>query len=212
MFFKDTIPKANQIKMIISFTIVAIIVTLIIVYKNDLYKVKENITDGEKIHQEYNLVPVDNVYKYVSAAEAYDILISKNAENNVILFGFEECKWCNKFAQIINEVAKDNNIETVYYCNIYNDRKDNTEEYNELLSILNKYLALDANNNPRLYVPDVYIIKKGKIIGHNNATSQIEGTDIDEYYKINEIKLKEELNKLFLNIKNTNCNDKDKSC
>ena len=209
MLFKDTIPKPNQIKMIISFVIVAIIITLIIFFRKELYNVKENVTDAEKFHQEYNLVPVDNVYKYVSISDVKEVLKSESA---ALFIGFKECIWCEKYAYTLNEVAKENNIEVVYYLNIYNDRKNDTIEYNELVKILNNYLSADNLNNKRIYVPDLYIIKNGKIVGHNNDTSKMEGTDIDEYYKIYGKELKDKLNKLFSNIKKEVCDDKDKTC
>ena len=209
MLFKDTIPKPNQIKMIISFVIVALIITLIVIFRKDLYKVKENYSDAEKFHQEYNIVPVNNVFKYILISDANEILKSKSA---VLFIGFKQCVWCERYAFLLNEVAKENNIDTIYYLNIYNDRKESTKDYIELVGLLDKYLSVDNSKNKRIYVPDLYVIKDGKIIGHNNDTSKMDSTDIDEYYNLYGVQLKNKLNKLISNLKPKTCNDKSKSC
>ena len=51
----NNIPKANQIKIIITFVIVATIITLIVIFREELFKVKANITDSERFFQDYNL-------------------------------------------------------------------------------------------------------------------------------------------------------------
>lgn len=204
----NTIPKANQIKIIITFAVVAIIITLIVIFREQLFKVKENITDSERFFRDYNGVSVDNVYKYVTAKEAIELFKSDEA---VIFFGFKECIWCQEYAPILNNYAKENNVETIYYVDIKEDRANNTEEYQEIVKLLEKYLEVDDNNNKRIYVPDVYFIKEGKIIGHNNDTSTQVGADIEEYYEQNGEALKEKINKLFEQL-DTTCDDSGKGC
>ena len=133
----NTIPKANQIKIIITFIIVAIIVTLIVVFREELFRVKANITDAERFFKEYNQVPVDNVFKYVTAKEAIELF---KAENAVVFFGFKDCKWCQSYAPLLDEFAKANKIDTIYYCDIKEDRAKNTEEYVELIKLLEDFL------------------------------------------------------------------------
>lgn len=207
--FKDTIPKPNQIKIIISFVIVAVIITAIVVFRKDIFKVSENLTDAEKFYKEYNVVAVDNVYKYASIKDVGELIKKDKA---VIFFGYKECLWCGRYAKLLNEASKENGIEEVYYVDIYNARKNKTKDYLNLLKVLDKYLSKDENENKRLYVPDVYVVKAGKIVGHNNETSMMESTDIDEYYKLNEAKLKESLNKLLANVKQNTCSDSKKGC
>ena len=208
MLFKETIPKPNQIKIIISFVIVATIVTAFIIFKKDIYKVNENLTDAEKFYKEYEIVPVDNVYKYVTIKEAYELFSSENA---VIFIGFKDCLWCKRYAKTLDMLAKEKGVDKVYYLDIYNDRKTNSKEYNNLVELLQEYLSEDKDNNKRIYAPDVYFVKSGKIIGHNNDTSKEEGTDVEEYYYLNETSLIDALNELF--DKTKVCNDEDsKAC
>lgn len=204
----ETIPKVNQIKIILTFVMVAIAITLIVIFRDNLFRVKLNITDSEKFYTEYNQVPVDNVFKYATAKEALELFKEKQA---VIFFGFKECKWCQSYAPILNDYAKENKIETIYYIDIKEDRTNNTEEYQQLIKLLDKYLAKDENGNKRVYVPDVYFVKNGKIIGHNNDTSKEQGADIEGYYEENGKLLKEKISKLFSKLDAT-CNDSTKGC
>ena len=199
----NTIPRANQIKIILSFVIVAIIITLIIIFRSDLFRFNNNITDSERFYKEYNKTPVSNVYKYVTTKEAIELFESKSA---AVLFGFKDCKWCQSYVPVLDEVAKENGVDTVYYCNIFEDRKENTEDYQKLVKLLEKYLYDDEQGNKRIYVPDVYFIKDGKIVGHNNDTSTKQGTDTEEYYTLHKEELKTKLTDLFKKI-GRSCND-----
>lgn len=204
----NTIPKANQVKIIITFVVVAIIITGIVIFRDELFKINTNITDNEKFFKEYNQVPVDNVFKYATPKEAIDLL---KADEAIVFFGFKECKWCQSYAPILDEYAKENKIETIYYVNIKEDRANNTEEYKTLVNMLDKYLEEDSNGNKRIYVPDAYFIKNGEIIGHNNDTSTEQGADIEGYYEENGDALREKINKLFSGLNNT-CDDSGKGC
>lgn len=204
----NTIPKQNQIKIIITFVIVAIIITVLIVFREQLFRINNNITDSERFFKEYNKVPVDNVFKYVTAKESLELFEQEEA---IILFGFKECSWCQSYAPILNEYAKQNNIETIYYVDIKQDRANNTEEYMALVNLLKDYLHSDDKGNKRIYVPDVYFVKQGKIVGHNNDTSTEQGADIDGYYAENGDELREKISILFGKL-STTCNDSKKGC
>ena len=175
---KVEIPKKNQTKIIVTFVVVAILV-MILILAGEKLNVTDKISDNEKFYSEYANVPIENVFKYVTASEAIELFESKQA---IIFMGFKDCKWCQSYAPILNEVAKNNNVDTIYYLNIKEDRKNNTEEYKILVEMLKDYLYDDDNGNKRIYVPDVYFEKDGKVVGHNNDSSIISGGDTEEYY------------------------------
>lgn len=204
----NTIPKANQIKIIITFVLVAIAITLMVIFRDTLFRVKENITDGEKFYRQYNQVPVDNVFKYTTAKEAIELF---KADQAVIFFGFEECKWCQSYAPMLNEYAKSNNIKTIYYVDIKEDRANNSKEYQDLVTLLSSYLSSDDNGNKRIYVPDVYFVQDGKIVGHNNDTSLEVGADVERYYEEKGEALKKKIDELFNKLEKT-CDDSSKGC
>ncbi len=203
---KVEISKVNQKKIIITFIIVAIVITLMVLVAKTYY-ISSNMSDSEKFYTEYGNIPVDNVFKMITAKEAYETLDDEQA---ILIFGFKECKWCKSYIPILNEVITENNVPVVYYCNIKEDRTKNTEDYKNLVAKLSEYLYEDDNNNKRIYVPDVYFIKDGKIIGHNNDTCVIEGTDTEEYYTDTaKEELKDKLEKLTLEVypKDEACDD-----
>lgn len=133
-------------------------------------------SDDEKFKAEYEALNNENVninisknnpIKYVTLDEVFDIIQNKTG---VIYFGFPGCPWCRNMIPVLFEVAKNNNIDTIYYFNPRNVKKSDNDEYNKLKEILNEYLSEDENGQKVLYVPDVYFIKDGKIVGHHLGT------------------------------------------
>ncbi len=133
-------------------------------------------SDGEKFKAEYETLNNENVninisknnpIKYVTLDEVFDIIQNKTG---VIYFGFPGCPWCRNMIPVLFEAAKNNNIDTIYYFNPRDIRKSDNEDYNKLKEILNEYLSEDENGQKVLYVPDVYFIKDGKIVGHHLGT------------------------------------------
>lgn len=133
-------------------------------------------SDGEKFKAEYEALNNENVninisknnpIKYVTLDEVFDIIQNKTG---VIYFGFPGCPWCRNMIPVLFEAAKNNNIDTIYYFNPRNVKKFDNDEYNKLKEILNEYLSEDENGQKVLYVPDVYFIKDGKIVGHHLGT------------------------------------------
>lgn len=206
---KVEIPKANQIKIIINFVLVAVIITLLVIFRKEIFKVTKSIPDNERFYKEYTSVDVDNVYKYVTANEAIELFKENQA---IVLFGFKDCKWCQSYAPILDKVAKENGVETIYYCDIKKDRTNKTEEYNKLVDVLKNHLYEDDNGQKRIYVPDVYFIKDGNIVGHNNDTSLIEGAATEEYYSDSEKeKLENKLTELMKKVYES-CADDKRGC
>lgn len=133
-------------------------------------------SDGEKFKAEYEALNNENVninisknnpIKYVTLDEVFDIIQNKTG---VIYFGFPGCPWCRNMIPVLFEAAKNNNIDTIYYFNPRNVKKSDNDEYNKLKEILNEYLSEDETGQKVLYVPDVYFIKDGKIVGHHLGT------------------------------------------
>ena len=90
---------------------------------------------------------------------------------------------------MLDEVARERDVQKIYYLNIKEMRKQETDEYKKLVEILSDYLEVDENGVKRIYVPDAYFVKDGKIVGHNNSMSTLSGVDVKEYF--NETRRKE---------------------
>lgn len=150
--------KIILISSIVFILLITLLVLFLVFKKNNNNK---NI-DEEKIKfaEEYKTTK-DNVFTYRTIEEINKIL--KNGTGLVFL-GFPECPWCRGYVPIINEVAKKEGLEKVYYFNIYEDRKNNTEEYQEMVKLLKGFLRYDDEGNERIYAPSLIAIKNGKIL------------------------------------------------
>lgn len=176
-----------------------------------LFLKKDNvIKDNVKFSEEYGTLTSDNVFIYKTSEELINIL---KHGTGVVYLGFPECPWCKKYVTYLNEVAIKSGAEKVYYLNILNDRKNNTDDYKEIVNILSDYLSYDDEGNKRVYVPAVIAVKDGKIVGFDDETSKdTKGYDSpDEYWKNEDLDgLKNKLSKMFedtsLNVCTSDCN------
>ena len=72
---------------------------------------------------------------------------------------------------MLNQVAIENNLSKIYYFNIYEDRKNNSTKYKEIVDLLQDYLQYDDEGNKRIYVPAIIAVKNGEIVGFDDETS-----------------------------------------
>jgi len=129
---------------------------------------KKEPTDSEKFKEEYSQVGEYNVFVYRTSDEIIKIL---EHGTGVVYLGFPECPWCQAYVPYLNEVADIEGLEKIYYYNIYNDRKDNTEFYQKVVNLTKDYLKYDEEGNKRIFVPAIIAVKEGEIIGFDDETS-----------------------------------------
>lgn len=169
-----------------------------------------SLLDSTKFKNEYTNVGENNVFVYRNINEIISIL---NNGTGIIYLGFPECKWCQAYVPYLNEVAKEFNLEKIYYFNILEDRKNNTKEYLQIVDILKDYLNYDEEGKKRIYVPTVIAIKEGKIIGFDDETS-LDTKNLDDpkdYWTNEEIKdLKEKLTKMIKEVNSMICTECNK--
>jgi len=126
-------------------------------------------SDAVRFSRAYPLVEEDNVFVYISVSEAADILESGTG---ILYLGFPECPWCQTYVFFLNEAAQTLGITEIFYASILSDRSNNTLAYRRIVDVLGDRLNLDADGNPRVFVPDISVVKDGVVLGHNNQTSQ----------------------------------------
>lgn len=172
--------------------------------------VKKEETDSEKFLKEYPQVSEYNVFVYRNINEIIKILENGTG---IIYLGFPECPWCQAYVPMLNEVADIEGLEKIYYYDIYEDRKENTEEYQKIVSIISDYLQYDEEGNKRIYVPAIIAVSKGEIVDFNDETSYdtLGAENPSEYWneertKNLKTKLTEMINKVIDN-KCTDCNE-----
>lgn len=155
-------------KLLIVISIIIIIGGGILLYFVINNKNSENNSDNVKFAKEYTEVGEDNVFVYKDIDEIINIL---KYGTGVVYLGFPECPWCQAYVKYLNDTAKEANIEKIYYFNIFKERENNTEKYQEILSILGDNLQRDEEGNLRVFVPNVSFVVNGRIIGNDNETS-----------------------------------------
>ncbi len=169
--------------IIIGITILAI-VGAILIYE---FVPREESVSNKKFNEEYTLLDKDNVYVYKSINDIINVL-SKGT--GIVYLGFPECPWCQRYVVYLNNLAKEYNIEEIYYYNIKDARSNNTKEYQKIVEILNDLLPYDDNGNKKVFVPTVVFVKNGKVIALDDETSTIsDGTTPDEYWNQERINL-----------------------
>ena len=90
----------------------------------DAFKFKkeyESLNGTKSNNKEYKKVEIskNNPIKYSNYDEIIDVIKNKTG---IIYLGFPECPWCRNAVPVLLEAARDNNIDTIYYLNILNER------------------------------------------------------------------------------------------
>lgn len=152
---------------------------------------------------DYRLKDVKQVYADMSAYKDFDaqqhvfveisleraIAVFKQKESAFLYFGFPKCPWCVDALPILNQVALDHKVEVIYYIDMRKEDNMKEELKNEIVEIMKEDLWLDKETNkPRLYVPDVAVVKDGVLVKNHVAT--VEGHNAKER-KMNEEESKE---------------------
>ena len=197
----------NKNKILVMGLLLIAIVGTLLIYNSCAKKEEDNI----KFSKEYTSVGEKNVFTYRALDEIINIM---EKGTGVVYLGFPECPWCNAYVKYLNEVALEVGIDKIYYYNILEDRKNNTEGYQKVVAILKDYLQNDDEGNPRIYVPNVSFHIQGKVVGNDYETSKdTHGlSNPDEYWNEEEVKeLKETLKKymdaIFIKLNScTECN------
>lgn len=170
----------------------------------------DNETDALKFAKEYTKLTSDNYFVYKNKEEIIKIL---EHGTGLVFIGFPECPWCQAYAPILNEVADIEGLEKIYYYNILEDRKNNTEGYKKIVNILQDYLRYDGEGNKRIYVPSVIAVVEGEIVGFDDETSyDTKGLDKpEEYWTDEELSdLKDRLTIMINKVIDNKCTDCNK--
>ena len=126
-------------------------------------------SDAELFSAEYTQVEKDNLYDIISGEEAVSML---KEGTGVLFLGFPSCPWCQKYAAMLNTLAKAHGLDVIYYHNTYDDWQQNTQAYQDITSLLSNYLQFDNVGERHLYVPNVAFIVDGKVIANDWETSK----------------------------------------
>ena len=140
---------------------------------------------NEKNNKEYRNLSIskDNPFIYKEVDDIVEMI--NDQETFAVYFGFNSCPWCRSVLPTLIEVAKDTEIDKIYYVDVKEIRdtieinesgelettKQGTEGYYELIellgNVLNDYTLTDSEGNKvstnekRIYAPNVVIVVDG---------------------------------------------------
>ena len=160
--------KKSLIIIVVVSAVLAIITTIVLEKDNIKFKLSYEFANYTEYSNGKSIkvnIPMDNRIKYINPKELLEILKSGTG---IVYFGYNTCPWCRNSVPILIDVVKKNDIDTIYYVDIHGVNLKSIEK--RLYKILDEYLSLDEDGEKRLAVPDVYVVKKGKIMGHHLGT------------------------------------------
>lgn len=165
--------KKNVIKLVLFCTMIYLFAYL----GTKEYKVE--VTDNIRFSSEYKDISKNNLYVYVDENKVLEIL---NGKSGILFMGFPSNIWSHYYAEYLNEVAINNNIEEIYYYNFRKDRNLNNNTYNSIALKLKEYLSFDDVGNIDLSAPTIVMVKNGEILYFDDEITDLKGEIRPEDY------------------------------
>lgn len=187
----------KKIKIIL-ITLIAIGGAIMIYHHFDKSPVDENTTKKQK--NEYTLITGKNLLETKSIDEVTNII---NNKTGVVFLCNPKSDWCQYYAYLLNDAAIERGIDKIYYANIADERNMNSNKYQKLVTALEDYLYTDDTNSKRIYMPNMTVVKDGKILANNNETSiMLNNISAKDYWnESNQFNFKEKLSN-YINLLN----------
>lgn len=183
----------NKWQMVIYFILFVILIGAFIYLGTLDYD--ESLPDNEQFAEDFSLVSEDNVFKYVNATDA---LMVANGTKGIVLFGTQN-EWVNYYANIVNKVAKEVGIDTIYYYDFVSNRQDNNGTYETIVERLSDYVTYNDYGTPEIYAPSLLVVSGDEVLLFDTETAFVRG-DIapSEYWNsFNESAKMQELRNVF---------------
>jgi rhodanese domain protein len=179
-----TVTKNHNIWLCLTIGFVGIIVAAICgwyIWSRPHAPASPQPSDAARFKAVYSRVADDNRFVFASAGE---VLEKFESGSGLVFLGFQQCPWCQQLAPIVDEAAKAEGLDKIYYLDIRHARETNDATYKKLVEKLKPHLRTDENGQPRVYVPDVTALKGGHIVGHflQETTTDGEKATADTYW------------------------------
>ena len=156
---------------------------------------EDALPDNEQFAQDFSLVSEDNVFKYVYATDA---LMIANGTKGIVLFGTQN-EWVNYYANIVNKVAKEVGIDTIYYYDFVSNRQDNNGTYETIVERLSDYVTYNDYGVAEIYAPSLLVVSGDEVLLFDTETSFVRGdiTPSEYWNSFNESAKMQELKNVF---------------
>lgn len=179
-----TVTKNHNIWLCLTICFVGIIVAAICgwyIWSRPHAPASPQPSDAARFKAVYSRVADDNRFVFASAGE---VLEKFESGSGLVFLGFQQCPWCQQLAPVVDEAAKAEGLDRIYYLDIRHARETNDDTYKKLVEKLKPHLRTDESGQPRVYVPDVTALKDGHIVGHflQETTADGEKVTADTYW------------------------------
>lgn len=168
---KKDLPKLIIAAVLIVFAGIATYLVMDKEQNNEKNETKNHENDGKLFGEDYE-VEENTPFIILDEEELLDFMENGSG---ILFLGFPECPFCHAIAPVLNEVLIENHVAQAYYFNPKEIRSLENDTYKKLVEFLGDNLLEDENGEKKVYVPDVYLVKKGEILGHH--LDVVEGFD-----------------------------------
>lgn len=103
-------------------------------------------------------------FREVTWGEAMRLFQEKGT--GLLLFGYENCNYCQRAVPLLSEAAKEQN-RPVYYIDVYAEPQPTEEEFKTMCQYIAETMEWDENGEPEFFVPIVIGIRNGEITGYH---------------------------------------------
>lgn len=167
----------------------------------------ESLNGKSNNNRNYRKVKInkDNPMRYKRASDIVQMIEEK--KTFIVYFGFDSCPWCRSVVPTLLEVAKDLEVNTIYYVDVKEIRdvlklgendevtteKKGEDSYYKLLELLDpvleEYTLINEDEKEidtkekRIYAPSVVSVVNGKAVELESGISE---EQTDSYMKLTE--------------------------
>lgn len=118
-------------------------------------KKEESIKEYLDMSAYENLVDQEHVFEMISIDDAVTLI---KEDTGILYVGKPDCPHCQNLVPLLNEVAKENDVDTIFYLDV-TDYKENNTDFDKVIDLFKNLYE----GNPCL--PTVLVVKDGVIIG-----------------------------------------------
>ena len=170
-----------------------------IAFKDDYESMNEKTTSSGALHRK---VTLSENNKFVEITPEEVVTMIENNETFYLYFGSKLCPWCRSVIEMADQISRDNEIEKIYYVDIWDDDGneilrdkyslgennepvmtfEGTTSYKKLLEIFNDllddYTLTDGDDNTinvgekRIFAPTYLYVENGKPVRMTTGISK----------------------------------------
>ena len=151
---------------------------------------------GREVYLEYKqYLPKDNIIEKVNYKKLMNLL--EEDDSQIFYFGFSKCPNCQAAIKYIDSVGKDLGYKKIYYYDIYDIRKEDKDQYKNLIEKLNYSNEEKTDSGiSRMRVPTVLVRKNNQTLGYETREYFIDET-INDLNETDKLELVEALTNLY---------------